>query len=179
MAMDIERVKVADLRENPDNPRIISEKEFGRLVKSIQEFPEMLRLRPIIVDKDNVVIGGNMRLKACVHLGLKEVPVIRAEKLTQAQRDQFVIKDNTNFGAWDWDALANTFEVKDLVEWGVPTPEYETAFAPRTEPQFADQEVNDDQLERKARDLAEQMIREHSTRDMICPSCGHEYKIKE
>lgn len=179
MAMDIERVKITDLKENPDNPRTISEKEFAKLVKSIRDFPEMLRLRPIIIDKNNVVIGGNMRLKACVSLGLKEVPIIRANKLTKAQIDQFVIKDNTNFGEWDWEVLANAWEVKDLVEWGVPTPEYDSAFAPRNEPQFESLYETNESIESRARELAVAMVAEINTRDMTCPECGHEYQIKD
>ena len=90
----IEKWKVSEVKANPNNPRIIKDDKFKKLVQSIKEFPEMLELRPIVVNNDGVVLGGNMRLKACKEAGLKEVPVIKASELTEEQQKEFIIKDN-------------------------------------------------------------------------------------
>ena len=107
---------------NPTNPRIIKDDKFKKLVKSIQEFPQMLELRPIVVDSNMVVLGGNMRLKACIAAGLKEVPIIVADQLTDEQKGEFIIKDNVGFGEWDWDLLANEWDVEALTDWGLELP---------------------------------------------------------
>jgi ParB-like chromosome segregation protein Spo0J len=107
---------------NPTNPRIIKDDKFKKLVKSIQEFPQMLELRPIVVDSNMVVLGGNMRLKACIAAGLKEVPIIVADQLTDEQKGEFIIKDNVGFGEWDWDLLANEWDVEALTDWGLDLP---------------------------------------------------------
>ncbi len=112
-------VKISQVKPNPRNPRIIKDDKFKKLVKSIQDFPEMLELRPIVVNEDMVVLGGNMRLKACIEAGLKEVPVIKASDLTQDQQKEFIIKDNVGFGEWDWDILANEWDSEELTEWGL------------------------------------------------------------
>jgi DNA modification methylase len=107
---------------NTSNPRIIKDDKFKKLVKSIKEFPEMLNLRPIVVDKDMVVLGGNMRLKACQAAGLTEVPIIVADQLTPEQQAEFIIKDNVGFGEWDWDILANEWDAELLQDWGLELP---------------------------------------------------------
>ena len=107
------------IKPNPKNPRIIKNDKFQKLVKSIKDFPKMLELRPIVIDENNVVLGGNMRLKACKEVGLKEVPVIYASDLTDNQKKEFIIKDNVGFGEWDFDSLANEFELEDLDKWGM------------------------------------------------------------
>lgn len=113
---------ISKIKANPNNPRVIKDDKFKKLVKSIQEFPKMMELRPIVVNDDMVVLGGNMRLKACKELGLKEVPVIKASDLTEDQQRQFIIKDNIGFGEWDWDLLANEWDAQELDEWGVEVP---------------------------------------------------------
>ena len=113
---------INSIKPNPKNPRTISAHKFKKLVKSIQEFPQMLDLRPIVVDKDMVVLGGNMRLKACREAGLTQVPIIIAEHLTDEQKAEFIIKDNVGFGEWDWDMLANEWEAQDLEDWGLELP---------------------------------------------------------
>jgi len=115
-------VNIASIKENPDNPRFIKDSKFKKLVKSIKAFPEMLEKRPIVVDEDMVVLGGNMRLKACKSAGLFEVWVDIAEGWTQEQKDEFIIKDNVGFGEWDWDILANEWDVGELAEWGLDLP---------------------------------------------------------
>lgn len=115
----MERINISKIVPNPSNPRIIKDEKFNKLVKSIQDFPQMLELRPIVVDSNMVVLGGNMRLKACIAAGLKEVPIIVADKLTEEQKAEFIIKDNVGFGEWDWDVLANEWETQSLNEWGL------------------------------------------------------------
>jgi hypothetical protein len=115
-------VKISDVKSNPNNPRIIKDDKFQKLVKSIKEFPEMLNIRPIVVNADMVVLGGNMRLKACKEAGLKEVAIIKAEDLTEDQQKQFIIKDNVGFGEWDWEDLANNWDAEQLTDWGLDIP---------------------------------------------------------
>ena len=126
--MQVNKVKISEVKNNPKNPRLIKDDKFRKLVKSIQEFPQMLELRPIVVDENNIVLGGNMRLKACKEAGLKEVYIVKAENLTEQQKDEFIVKDNVGFGEWDWDILANEWDVDLLDEWGLDVPvikEYE------------------------------------------------------
>jgi len=118
----MERVDIKQVRPNPDNPRFIKGNKFEKLVKSIKEFPEMLDLRPIVVNQDMIVLGGNMRLKACEEAGLKEVPIIFADNLTPEQEKEFIIKDNSSFGEWDWDLLANEWSTDQLIDWGMDLP---------------------------------------------------------
>ena len=119
----MERVDIKQVRPNPDNPRFIKGNKFEKLVKSIKEFPQMLDLRPIVVNQDMIVLGGNMRLKACEEAGLKEVPIIFADNLTPEQEKEFIIKDNSSFGEWDWDLLANEWETEQLIDWGMDIPD--------------------------------------------------------
>lgn len=119
-------VKVADVKANPNNPRIIKDDKFKKLVKSIQDFPEMLKLRPIIINDDMVVLGGNMRLKACKEAGLKTIPIIKASDLTEQQQKEFIIKDNVGYGDWDWENIAQQWNNEELNEWGLDVPEFKT-----------------------------------------------------
>ena len=120
--MEIEIVKVKSLRLNPMNPRTIREEKFRLLVKSVREFPEMLHIRPIVVTDGMRVLGGNMRLRACIEAGLTEVPIIRAGNLTPEQQREFIIKDNVGFGEWDWEALGNEWDADQLADWGLDVP---------------------------------------------------------
>jgi site-specific DNA-methyltransferase (adenine-specific) len=120
--MQVSKVKITEVKNNPKNPRLIKDDKFRKLVKSIQEFPQMLELRPIVVDENNIVLGGNMRLKACKEAGLKEVYIVKAENLTEQQKDEFIVKDNVGFGEWDWDMLANEWDTELLDEWGLDLP---------------------------------------------------------
>ena len=122
--MKVLKVKISDIKTNPKNPRLIKDDKFRKLVKSIQEFPQMLELRPIVVDENNIVLGGNMRLKACLEVGLKEVYIVKAEDLTEQQKDEFIVKDNVGFGEWDWDILANEWDTDKLQDWGLDLPIY-------------------------------------------------------
>jgi len=113
------KLEINKLKPNQANPRIIKDKKFKKLIKSIKEFPEMLNLRPIVVDEDMTILGGNMRYKACIDAGLKEVPVTIAKGLTDAQKQEFIVKDNVGFGEWEWDMLANEWDSVQLAEWGL------------------------------------------------------------
>ncbi len=133
--MQIEKVKISQVKNNPNNPRVIKNDDFRKLVKSIKEAPWMLQLRSIIVNDDNIVLGGNQRLRACKEAGLKEVYIIKASSLTEEQQREFIVKDNISSGEWDWDALANEFEMQNLNDWGLKLPvqiedsdEFGTAF---------------------------------------------------
>jgi len=117
-------VKINDVKLNPNNPRLIKDDKFKNLVTSIKDFPEMLNIRPIVVNKDMVILGGNMRYRACKEAGLKEVPVIITDLSEEKQRE-FLIKDNVSGGEWDWDLLANEWSVDQLEEWGVDVPVFE------------------------------------------------------
>jgi hypothetical protein len=124
--MKVDKVKISEVKTNPKNPRLIKDDKFKKLVKSIHEFPQMLELRPIVVDENNIVLGGNMRLKACKEAGLKEVYIVKAENLTELQKDEFIVKDNVGFGEWDWDMLANEWDTELLNDWGLFVPEMPT-----------------------------------------------------
>jgi DNA modification methylase len=119
-------VNISEVKPNPKNPRIIKDAKFQKLVKSIQEFPDMLNKRPLIVftdvDGKYCVLGGNMRLKACKEIGLKEIPIIVADEWTEEQKNEFLIKDNVGFGEWDWDSLANEWDTEKLDDWGLDLP---------------------------------------------------------
>lgn len=112
-------LNIQEVIPNENNPRFIKDNKFKKLVKSIKEFPEMLKLRPIVVNSDMVVLGGNMRLKACKEAGLKEVWVLKADDLTEEQQKEFVVKDNVGFGEWNWDVLANEWDRQELGDWGL------------------------------------------------------------
>jgi ParB-like chromosome segregation protein Spo0J len=120
--MESKRVKISEVKLNPNNPRLIKDDKFERLVQSIKDFPEMLNIRPIVVNKDMIILGGNMRFKACKEAGLKEIPIIVAKDLTQEQEREFLIKDNVSGGEWDWDILAEEWDVKQLDIWGLDMP---------------------------------------------------------
>lgn len=117
----METIAISKVRPNSENPRYIKEEKFKKLVQSLREFPEMANVRPIVVNKEMVVLGGNMRLKAMQEAGWKEVPVEVVDWSEEKQRE-FIIKDNVGFGEWDWDELANTWNSVELNEWGMDVP---------------------------------------------------------
>ena len=120
--MKVQDVPIGSIKPNPKNPRIIKDAKFEKLVQSVKDFPEMLRLRPIVVDANRVVLGGNMRLRACRDAGLMTIPVVIADELTEGQKQEFIVKDNVGFGEWDWDALANGWDEDLLGRWGLDVP---------------------------------------------------------
>lgn len=115
-------ILLSEIKANPNNPRVIKDDKFAKLVKSISEFPKMMELRPMVVNHDSIVLGGNMRLKALKELKYKEIPdtwVKRAEDLTEDEQRRFIIADNVGFGEHDWEMLANEWDVEELGEWGL------------------------------------------------------------
>jgi ParB-like chromosome segregation protein Spo0J len=122
--MAIQSVKISDVKSNPNNPRLIKNDKFEKLVQSLKDFPEMAKVRPIVVNQDFVVLGGNMRLKAMKEAGWKEVSV-QVVDWSEDQQKEFIIKDNVGFGEWEWDMLANEWEAEDLDKWGLDVPKFE------------------------------------------------------
>lgn len=135
--MKIEIYPISKVRSNPNNPRIIKDDKFEKLVKSIKEFPKMLEIRPIVVNDEMIVLGGNMRLKACQEAGIKEIPIIKVSDLTEEQQKEFIIKDNVGFGEWDWNDLANNWDSDKLSEWGLDIPGFEAEVLEAEEDDFA------------------------------------------
>lgn len=133
----IQNVPINTVKANPNNPRIIKDDKFAKLVKSINEFPQMLKLRPIVVNDDMVVLGGNMRLKACKEAGLKEIPIIKASELTEQQQKEFIVKDNVGYGEWDWNDLANNWDAEQLQDWGLDIPGFDAEVLEAEEDEFA------------------------------------------
>lgn len=118
-------IPIKDIKPNPNNPRVIKDEKFAKLVQSIKDLPEMAEVRPVVVNTDMIVLGGNMRLKAMKEAGWKEVPVEIVDWDEDKQR-QFIIKDNVGFGEWDWEMLANEWDAEQLEEWGVNIPLFNT-----------------------------------------------------
>ncbi len=126
-------MKFSEIKPNPNNPRIIKDDKFKKLVQSLKDFPQMMELRPIIIDEQNIIQGGNMRFKALLQLGYKEVPdewIKKGKDLTEEQWREFVIKDNVGFGEWDFDILANEWEYEQLMGWGVDLPDFHESVNP-------------------------------------------------
>lgn len=120
-------MKLSELKLNPNNPRLIRGAKFKKLVQSLDTFPEMMELRPIIIDDNNIIAGGNMRYRALLELGYKEIPdswVKQGRNLTPEQWKEFVVKDNIAYGEWDFDALAADYDIETLDEWGFDMPEF-------------------------------------------------------
>ena len=120
--MNTETISIKKLKPNPANPRTIRDDKFHKLVQSVKDFPQMLEIRPIVVNDQLEVLGGNMRLRACIEAGMKEVTIIRASELTEDQQRRFIVVDNVGFGDFDMDALANEWDAEELQEWGVDLP---------------------------------------------------------
>lgn len=138
-------IDIKKLKPNPNNPRIIKDEKFKKLVQSLKELPEMAKVRPIVVNQDMIVLGGNMRLKAMQEAGWKKAPVEVVDWEEEKQR-QFIIKDNVGFGEWDWEQLANQWDSEQLSEWGLDVPE----FAPAVDYSILDDEDISDQLNEMA-----------------------------
>lgn len=138
----MEKIKVSKLIPNPNNPRVIKDDKFQKLVNSIKEFPEMLEARPVVVNPDMVVLGGNMRLKALKEAGVKEVPVYIAS-WDEIKQKQFIIKDNLGYGEWDWEMIANEWDAEELIGWGLEVwqPEEDVDYS------ILDEEDVEDQLQ--------------------------------
>ena len=154
----IKTVKLSAIKLNPDNPRRISEKGMDRLVKSLQDFPEMMELREIVVDETMTVLGGNMRTLALRKIGVKECVAKIVTGLTHDQKREFIVKDNGAFGEWDFDLLANGFDDLPLADFGIDIPKS----------WGEDPEITEDQSEAKS-----------SLTQNECPKCGYKWKSNE
>lgn len=148
---------MSDIKLNDSNPRIIKDRQMKRLVKSIQNFPEMTELRPIVIDENNVILGGNMRYRAMQQLGYDQVDVVKVSGLTDGQKREFIIKDNVPFGDWDWDELANSWDAEKLNEWGL-----DFVGSPDLDAFFEDKQVQNQSDKHKT---------------ITCPSCGEEIEL--
>jgi hypothetical protein len=145
-------IKLSKIKPNKANPRLIKDWKYTKLLKSLQEFPKMMELRPIIVDIDNTILGGNMRYKALLDLEYKEVPdnwIKKASGLTDDEKQRFIIEDNVNFGEFDTDLLSSLWDAELLQDWGVDIPDIEDQDNPNTEPK--------------------------GKKETICPECGHKF----
>ena len=132
-------MKITDILPNPENPRVLRDEKFAKLKQSIQDFPKMMSLRPIVIDNMGMILGGNMRYRALQELGFKEIPdtwVKRADELTAEEKRRFIIADNVGFGEWDWDELANNWDVEQLEEWGLDVPNFENEVLEAKEDDF-------------------------------------------
>ena len=156
------KVKISEVKRNPANPRLIKDYKYKKLVKSLKDFPQMLELRPIVVDEQMVILGGNMRYRASIDAGLSEVWIKVAENLTEEQKKEFIIKDNSNFGEWDWDLLANEWDIKALNDWGLDLPA--VYFDNDEEPEF-DQEELDEDLDKYINNNIKQIVLYYNTED--------------
>ena len=182
----IEKINIKKIFANPVNPRIIKDFKFKKLVKSIKEFPEMLKLRPIVVNSEMGILGGNMRYKACKEIGLKEVYIIKADDLTEKQAEEFIIKDNVGFGEWDWDILANAFDNVELKEWGLDVwqPEEEldkdSEHVPEYSPSTDGKQLSAEEYEKRKELLNSKEY--HTDKNFIpciCPNCFHEFNVEK
>lgn len=117
--MRVETIDIRSLVPNSTNPRKINKTQLDKLKKSITEFPNMLEIRPIVVDETMTVLAGNMRLRALIELEYDQVPYIQIENLTEEQKKEFIVKDNLSYGDWDWDILNTDWDIELLEDWGL------------------------------------------------------------
>jgi ParB-like chromosome segregation protein Spo0J len=117
----VAKLKATEIHPNPKNPRIIKDDNFKKLVQSLKDFPEMADIREVVVNKDHMILGGNMRYKAMLEAGWKDIPV-KIVDLPDAKQKEFIIKDNVSGGEWDWDVLANEWDSEQLDDWGLDIP---------------------------------------------------------
>lgn len=173
----ITKVKISAIKTNPDNPRVIKDNKFKQLVKSIREFPQMLELRPIVVNDEMMVLGGNMRLKACKEAGLEEVHILQAKDLSPEQQREFIIKDNISFGEWDWDAIKEDWNTGVITDWGMDV-NFMSDFSPVLNPYTDFGDVTSQEVEKKAKELAEAMFKDNKFQEVTCPNCGEDFDIE-
>lgn len=159
--MITQKVNVKEVIQNKSNPRIIKDDKFKKLVQSIKDFPQMLEIRPIVVDENNIILGGNQRFKACIEAGLKEVFIIKANDLTEEQKHEFIVKDNVGFGEWDWDIIANEFDTEKLDDWGLNIPIF-----------IEDEDIDFDNINSN-----EDRNSDKQNKVVTCPKCLHKFDV--
>lgn len=169
-------MKTSMLKMNPSNPRRIQPEKLEKLMRSIESFPEMMRLRPIVYDPETMhVLGGNQRLAAIRKLGMKDIPdewAIAATDLSPEQQKEFVLRDNVQFGDWDFEVLSAEFGEFDLDELGLEMPEINTYHPGFDESETTDKDIDDTDIAPKSQDTKQYL-------DLICPECGYEYSIEK
>jgi ParB-like chromosome segregation protein Spo0J len=166
--INTKKVKLDLIKLNPNNPRLIKDDKFKKLVQSIVDFPQMLEIRPIVVNTDMIILGGNMRYKACKEAGIKEIPVIIADNLTEEQQKEFLIKDNVSGGEWNWELLANEWDAEELESWGLDIPN----FAPDVDYSEKNKEIDPDFLDQKYTFKLEYTEEEYSELKSLIESKG-------
>lgn len=173
-------IKITSIKPNPDNPRFIRDDKFEKLVQSIKEFPKMMALRPMVINEDKILLGGNMRYKALLELGYEEIPkawIKEAKDLTEEEVQRFVIADNVDFGEFDWEVLT-AWDKEQLDEWGLEVPAWANeAFLPELEPSTNYDDVTREEIQKEAEKLARQMLDSKELTDVICPECGATFQI--
>lgn len=176
----MKKININSIKENPDNPRIIKDEKFKKLVQSLKDFPDMARVRPIVVNKDMITLGGNMRLRAMRDAGWTEC-FVQVVDWPKEQQKEFIIKDNVSFGEWQWETLANEWNSKELNDWGVDSYVYEfDKYNPELMPETTYNDITKEEIHKEAKRLAEQMIKEKYKKiECICPECGAEFQIDE
>jgi len=118
-------LQIKDIVPNKDNPRIIRDDKYLKLKKSIQDYPEMITIRPLVINEENIILGGNMRYKVMTDLGYTELPVIQVIGLSKEKQNEFIIKDNINYGEWNWQTLlTDEWDTTLLDAWGIEFPEW-------------------------------------------------------
>ena len=170
--------KIEDIVKNPDNPRIIKDADYKILYRSIKNFPAMMIARPIIIDENNMILGGNQRFEVCKDLGWKEVPIGKFTDWTEEQKQEFTIKDNTNVGQWDYDILANKFDQQQIIEWGMSVVTgWQQEYSPNFNPLTYSKDVTQEQIEKRAQELAKTISRTILTKSIMCPNCDYEFEV--
>ena len=157
ITIETKTVKLSEIKINPENPRTITEKDMAYLVKSLQEFPDMMKLREVVVDEDGMILGGNMRFQALQQIGEKECLVKIVKGLTPEQKREFIVKDNTQFGIFDYDILSSEWDSLPLIEWGLDIPKAWMEPPP--------EEENQDNSESEEPQI------------IICPKCKHSFSV--
>lgn len=174
MTQKTKQISIDLVKPNPENPRVIKDSKYQKLLQSLKDFPEMAGVRPLVLNKEHVVLGGNQRLKAMQEAGWTHVPVIIVDWSEEKQRE-FIVKDNANFGEWDWEELSNFAAVDLLSDWGVDLPAVN--FEPNVNPNFDTRPVTEEDMEQTSESMGVQATIA-KTVDVICPDCGHEFQIK-
>ena len=168
------QIETSRVVNNPKNPRVITKKKFDELVESIADFPEMMNARPIVVDPDGVIIGGNQRYRACKQLGWKEIPVYVAT-WDAIRHKEFLIKDNVHSGFWDLDVIANEYDSVKAQEWGLDVYGKIDTYAPMLEPTANTREYKDEDFDGGLQGISKQV---DGKLDITCPDCAHEFYVK-
>jgi len=178
--------KLEDLRVNEKNPRRITQAKLEKLAASIERDPQFMVLRPIVIDETNLILGGTQRYHACLLLEKRKIPydwAVRAKDLSEEQKKRFILVDNAPdgmAGEWDFDVLGTEWEIPELETLGFDPTDFASlgGFSPNDNPDFDDSNVSDEDINKKAADMADNMDRNREKMEAICPECGHEFELE-